>query len=72
VAAQQAETEAAGEVEKPHRQIARTRAPDREGLALKVRMLAAAYGDVLDDDVGDTEDLVCCFIRSVLADHDAC
>ena len=68
VAAQQAEAEAADQVERVHRQIARTRALGREGLALKMRLLAAAYGDTLDNNVGDAEDLVSCLIRSLVAD----
>lgn len=68
VAAQQAEAGAATLVEKLHLQIARTRAPGREGLALKVRLLAAAYGEDLDTDAGDAADLVSCLIRSLAAD----
>lgn len=44
------------------------RAHGREGLAVKVRLLAAAYGEDLNNDVRDDEDLVSCLIRSLIAD----
>lgn len=71
MAAQQAEKEAAGLVENLNFRIARTRAPGREGLALKVRLLAAAYGEDFKADAGDAEDLVSALIRSLLADLDS-
>jgi hypothetical protein len=67
-AAQQAEADAAAIVDKLHLQIARTRAHGREGLAVKVRLLAAAYGEDLNNDVRDDEDLVSCLVRSLIAD----
>ena len=67
-AAQQAEAEAANVVEKLHLRIARTPARTREGLAIKMRLLAAAYGEDLDSDTGDARDLASCLIRSLVTD----
>lgn len=65
--AQRAEADAAAMVEKRHLQIARTWTRSREGLALKVRLLAAACGENLDNDIRDDEDLVSCLVRSLIA-----
>ena len=71
LAAQHAEAEAAGLVEKLSFQVVRTRAPGQEGLALKVQLLAAAYGEDLKADAVDAEDLVSGLIRSLPADLDS-
>lgn len=71
VAAQQAEARVSHVVEGLFLQIARARAPDRAGLAIKVGLLAAAYG--IDPDGGgnagrESDDLVAQLIRSLLVD----
>lgn len=71
LAAQQAEAEATAVVETITLQIARTPSSDQEGLALKVRLLATAFGEVPDRMVGnppDPDDLVACLLRSLILD----
>lgn len=68
VAAQRAEAEAAAVFDHLVHQIARARAVSRQALAIKVRLLAAAYGEDLSRRPLDAEDLVSCLIRSLNAD----
>lgn len=69
--AQRAETLAGDVVEEVSHRIARTRARGREGLAIKVRLLAEAYGQVLEtgalEEFG-SDDLAACLIRSLITD----
>lgn len=70
-AAQQIEAAAANVVERLTLQIAGTRTVSREGLALKVRLLAAAYGedpDRVERGTHDPDDLVACLIRALIVD----
>jgi hypothetical protein len=70
-AAQQAEAAAGDVVERLTLQIAGTRAVSREGLVLKVRLLAAAYGedpDRVGRGASDPDDLVACLIRALIID----
>jgi hypothetical protein len=69
-AAQEAEAKAAAAVDALCLRIAQTRAASREGLAVKIRLLAAAYGDDPDAESDDdrSDDLVSHLIRSLLVD----
>jgi hypothetical protein len=69
--AQHAETLAGDGVEEVSHRIARTRARGREGLAIKVQLLAEAYGQMPENsdlEVPDPDDLVACLIRSLITD----
>lgn len=71
LAAQQAEAVAADVVERLTLQIADTRTISREGLALKVRLLAAAYREDpgrMGCDTPNSGDLVACLIRALIVD----
>jgi hypothetical protein len=70
VAAQHAEGSASAIVEAVYRRIAQTRADSPEALRMKLRLLAAAYGDDPDASAnsdGD-DDLVACLIHSLISD----
>jgi hypothetical protein len=71
LAARQAEIETAAVLERLSRRIVRTRATTRDALAVKVRLVADAYGVNLGrDGAADREDgdLGACLIRSLLLD----
>ena len=69
VAAAQKE-EAAGEaVEQLYREIGRVRAHTKAGLAIKLRLAAQLYGDMVDE-AGDESDAVFVLLHSLLADVD--
>lgn len=69
--AQEAETAAAADVEVCSHRIARARAQGREGLAIKIRLLATAYGEDprrLESDLTQEDDLVAALIHSLIRD----
>jgi len=71
LAAQHAEMAAGEAIEAVHRRIAKTPAVTKQRLAIKMRLLATAYGIDPDTRVirpGEDDDLVACLIRSLIAD----
>lgn len=71
LAAQRAEMAAGEAIEAVHRRIAKTPAVTKQRLAIKVRLLATAYGIDPDTRVirpGEDDDLVSRLIRSLIAD----
>lgn len=68
VEAERAEAATGSVVEESMLMLARLRTTTREGLVIKARLLAAAYGLSLGSGVSDDDDLVACLISSLLDD----
>lgn len=63
--------QAAGDaLEQVYQQIARTRAHTKEGLGIKLRLLAALYGGI-SDETADEADMVSLLINSLIEDATA-
>ena len=72
--AQRAEAVAVEAVEAVHRRVVMTAAVTKEGLLVKMRLMASAYGIGLDAAImrpGEHGDLMSCLIRSLIVDLSA-